>query len=263
MSVTEIILLIAGLLIFVASFVIPEKVSGLQEIDGELAEKEIRKIAEQEMENAKAKINDIVEETVSYAVEKTERSLERVSNEKMMAVNEYADTVLTDINKNHQEVMFLYDMLNDKHQNLKNTVAQVDKTSKAVQEKAKDAMATVREAEETVREAGKTVQKVQLGQELEDFEPLHAEAIDISMLTKKKTPARKNTKTTKRQKTTATKSEVQADKTETSGEVTKQNSNEKILELHNAGKSTISIAQELGLGVGEVNLVLDLFQGKK
>ena len=48
--------------------------------------------------------------------------LERVTNEKIMAVNEYSDTVLEEINKNHKEVLFLYDMLNDKHDNLKNTV---------------------------------------------------------------------------------------------------------------------------------------------
>ena len=39
------------------------------------------------------------------------------------------------------------------------------------------------------------------------------------------------------------------------------NNNEKILALHKKGKSNIAIAKELGLGVGEVKLVLDLFKG--
>ncbi len=38
-----------------------------------------------------------------------------------------------------------------------------------------------------------------------------------------------------------------------------RNSNEKIRELHKAGKSNMAIAKELGLGIGEVKLVLDLF----
>ena len=38
------------------------------------------------------------------------------------------------------------------------------------------------------------------------------------------------------------------------------NNNDRILELHKKGKSNIAIAKELGLGVGEVNLVIDLFE---
>ena len=40
-----------------------------------------------------------------------------------------------------------------------------------------------------------------------------------------------------------------------------RNSNERILELHKAGKSNMAIAKELGLGIGEVKLVIDLFEG--
>ena len=40
-----------------------------------------------------------------------------------------------------------------------------------------------------------------------------------------------------------------------------QNNNDRILELHKAGKSNMAIAKELGLGIGEVKLVIDLFEG--
>ena len=39
------------------------------------------------------------------------------------------------------------------------------------------------------------------------------------------------------------------------------NSNERILELHKAGKSNMAIAKELGVGIGEVKLVIDLYKG--
>ena len=45
------------------------------------------------------------------------------------------------------------------------------------------------------------------------------------------------------------------------GKSNARNSNEKILELHKAGKSNMAIARELGLGIGEVKLVIDLFEG--
>jgi DNA-binding NarL/FixJ family response regulator len=38
------------------------------------------------------------------------------------------------------------------------------------------------------------------------------------------------------------------------------NNNEQILKLYKQGKSKIAIAKELGLGVGEVKLVIDLYK---
>lgn len=40
------------------------------------------------------------------------------------------------------------------------------------------------------------------------------------------------------------------------------NANDIILEMYNSGRSVIEIAKELGLGVGEVKLVIDLYQGE-
>ncbi|MGN1187596.1 MAG: DUF6115 domain-containing protein, partial [Lachnospiraceae bacterium] len=41
------------------------------------------------------------------------------------------------------------------------------------------------------------------------------------------------------------------------------NKKEAVLTLHNEGKSNVEIAKTLGLGVGEVKLVIDLFKGQK
>ena len=48
-----------------------------------------------------------------------------------MAISEYADTVLETINKNHNEVMFLYSMLNDKHAEITEVVGALQKYGKA------------------------------------------------------------------------------------------------------------------------------------
>lgn len=61
---------------------------------------------------------------MKYSMEKTERVMEKTSNEKIMAINEFSNTVLEQIGKNHKEAVFLYDMLNDKHDKLKNTVSE-------------------------------------------------------------------------------------------------------------------------------------------
>lgn len=143
MGVMEIILLIAGVAAAAAGFLLP---TGKEETSAgtkKLAQAEIKSMVDQEMTEIRSHVDDVVEEAVGYAVEKTERSLERLTNEKIMAVNEYSDTVLEEIKKNHDETMFLYDMLNDKHTSLKNTVTEVNKTVQEVTE-------TRREAEEMV-----------------------------------------------------------------------------------------------------------------
>ena len=40
-----------------------------------------------------------------------------------------------------------------------------------------------------------------------------------------------------------------------------ENNNDRILRMHKEGISNVDIAKELGLGVGEVKLVINLFKG--
>ena len=88
------------------------------------------------MQTVRSRMQDKMDETSEDALEKAERSLERLTNEKIMAVNEYSDTVLQEIHKNHEEAMFLYDMLNNKHANIKDTVSKMDKAANAAEDKS-------------------------------------------------------------------------------------------------------------------------------
>ena len=227
MGILEIVLLIAGVIIFTGSFFLPlggEKNTG---IDQKAAKEEIHGLVEEEMNNVRSKMQDKMEETSEDAIEKAERALERLTNEKIMAVNEYSDTVLQEIHKNHEEAMFLYDMLNSKHANIKDTVSKMDKAVKAAENKtlenktaenkaaAEKTAGTV--AEEKTADASQTETLIQ---------PENSPEIGFM------------------------------------GETVQegQNNNEKILEMHKQGKSTVAIAKELGLGVGEVKLVIDLYK---
>ncbi len=294
MSVLEIVLLIMGIVIFIGSFLIPERKNRSGKEEAVIDEKKIHDLVEKEVEEAQGKITDIVDETITYAMEKTERSMDRLTNEKMMAVNEYSDTVLSEINKSHQEVVFLYDMLNDKHENLKNTVTEVERTAKEVRQTVKDAEINVKEltAQQEVPQQEVPQQEVpqQEVPQQPEFEPFGVSGAfvpaKVTTVETKKAPkksagaAKERTRavletdresTSKGQETAAkrraTKPKTEAevpdiavslDKTGKSGA---RNSNEKILELHKSGKSNMAIARELGLGIGEVKLVIDLFEG--
>lgn len=226
MDILEVILLIVGIVIFIGSFLLPAGRSDAGRIDTDAAKQEIHGLIEEEMKTVRAQVQDKVEETSEDVVEKAERSLERLTNEKIMAVNEYSDTVLQEIHKNHEEAMFLYDMLNSKHANIKDTISKMDKAVKAVENKT---------AENKVAE-DKT-------------------AMD-------KTAGMVEEKTADTPKTEPLIQPENSPEIGFMGETVQegQNNNEKILEMHRQGKSTVAIAKELGLGVGEVKLVIDLYK---
>lgn len=286
MDIVEIVLLVVGGIVFLMSFFLPER----KEASGsniKLAEDEMKKLVSKEFESIKSHVDDVVEEAVTYAIEKTERSLERLSNEKIMAVSEYSDTVLAEIHKNHEEAMFLYDMLNNKQINLKNTVSEINRT--------------VKEAEEKVTSFQKLTPEVLVTQRTEEFPGDTTEKAPVNRTSGGRNQSKKNSsKRNSSKKSAANRANYKANVTEQSasgtvagqewqgtvyGGVTAQqasshfqaagkqselqmlegkefqdNNNDKILELYRQGKSAVEIAKELELGMGEVTLVIDLFK---
>lgn len=293
MEITEIFLLIAGGIIFILSFLIPEKKGEVSEQSKDLAKEEIADMVSREMEGIRGQVDDVLQEAVTYAMEKTERSLERLSNEKIMAVNEYSDTVLSEIHKNHEEAMFLYDMLNSKHTNLKNTVAEINRTVKEAEERVNNMQSSA--ATETggmaVLQQGK---RESVAMMTDPAMAPKAAPTALERLAAAKTQGTAGTQAAGKTKGAATaptrasgktgaesRSKGEAGKSvsqstsdtaaqETAGRVSflqetdedGRNNNEKILELYNQGKSMVAIAKELGLGVGEVKLVIDLFKNQ-
>lgn len=297
MNTMEVILVLLGFIVFAVSFLLPPGNQSKTEDLNQISEEQIREIVEKEVEAAKEKISDIVDETITYSMEKTERSMDRLTNEKMLAVNEYSDTVLEQINKNHKEAVFLYDMLNDKHENLKTTVSQAVKTEAEVKQTVQAAEVVVKEAEfipiqpqkvEVVIPVAKAEQELPNPEGLSQTE-IHSSELQTANISLEKdsaenhvtdsiadgkAPAKKAATGEKTGKTEAeaaggrkskTQGKTAAPKVDISlnaqGRTGGRNNNERILELHEAGKSNMAIAKELGLGIGEVKLVIDLFEG--
>ncbi len=386
MSVIEIVLIIIGAGVFLLGYFLP---AGKKDADEEvqlISEAEIRKLVEGETETVREKVSDIVEETIGYSIEKTERAMERVANEKIMAVNEYSDTVLEEINKNHKEVTFLYDMLNDKHDTLMADIGQANQVVEEIRQTVRDAEITAeetakkaqeaaeaaegalmrihkaessaREAQDAVQEAVQsvmgavedtrtdlwsihsagtyspevveevqasrvfpTMQEEELPYDLEpeylahepvseepeevveevDFQPIKPRRVEIihepeadyvaeeqELSTSAafaemgifgnrepevgREPAgrefgsgrefRSGREPAGRRGAAPVHEEPRGvDIRFAQGKDNGRNSNERILELHKAGKSNMAIAKELGLGLGEVKLVIDLFEG--
>ncbi len=295
----QIVFLLGGVVVFIISFFIPEKKENQQ--DEKKQREQIQKIVDEQLKEAKEKLSESVDETVSQAVEKAERSLERVSNEKIMAVNEYSGTVLDDINKNHEEAVFLYSMLNDKHNNIKDTVVSMEQSTKeakkAVREvhQAKEAAMSVKEVFDAVERAENegrnlVVEKVKDSEDVEkvilDGKETSVDEIYAELFPEKKgksedeiiaeiankdttqdvtgegteTPTKKASGSRKKAGVKSSSKKENVSMPTFAGTGANGNHNDKILALHNEGKSNVAIARELGLGVGEVKLVIDLFQ---
>jgi hypothetical protein len=218
----EITLLIVGVIIFCLSFLIKDKEQEEQIYDEETLRNQVRRITERELDSMNLKVKEAADSSIEYAMEKAERGLEKISNEKIMAVSEYSNTIMDEINKSHKEVMFLYDMLTDKQTDLKNTVRKAEAAAKEVEDAGKTAAEQA--VQQTVRQQEGSMDSLRDG----------FEAFDNSRINRVEA---------------ATVADLEPD-----------NNNRKIIELHKSGRTAMEIAKELNLGVGEVNLVLDLFE---
>ena len=242
MGLTEILLIVLGILAFVASFILPENMGKDNSKEIKIPEEKIKELINQEVKQAAFHIEEKTDETISAAAQKTERYMERLSNEKIMAIQEYSDTVLGQINRNHEEAVFLYDMLNNKHTQVKNATVELNNVMRNIKTNM----------ENTTQDLG------------------------IESLSEKKTivytPDAKNEKGSilgenteqpnKKDLDDKNNEYVKPSECVLSANVEEEKSNKKdrILKLHGEGKSNVEIAKNLGLGIGEVKLIIDLFE---
>lgn len=135
MVVTEIVLILIGVIAFAASFFVTEKLSAkdLNQITL-MSESDLKVIARKQADDVKKQVEYAVEEMIEDSVSAAKRGLEKESNRKIMAVSEYSDTVMDEMNKTHNEIMFLYTMLRDKQTEASNMVRDLQKITKQIRE---------------------------------------------------------------------------------------------------------------------------------
>lgn len=286
MTVAEVIILIIGAILFTLSFFIPDRGSNveLNEASEEAARNAVRDAVDEEIKRVKISIDEATEETIADNKDKMERYMDRLTNEKMMAVNEYSDTVLEQIHKDHQEAVFLYDMIDSKYSQVKSAAAEINQLEKNVRRLSSEIPATPAVApaqapkEQPIQAQVKPAQTAEPVKAKAEPKPevveMEAPAKDESVKeapakeAPAKKPAPKKEKPAKNFEPIEAKIiEAPAEDTDAAGielmfdsDSNSMNNNDRILALHKEGKSNMAIAKELGLGVGEVKLVIDLFK---
>jgi len=241
MSPVELIFVLLGVGILIASCFV-----GVKEEKSDAALLLPEEVLEGYKQEIKNYAERIMEEKSEEVVIRTDDYLSKISNEKIMSVNDFSTQILEKIDANHKEVVFLYDMLNKKEDEIKQTVHQFDKEKLEMQE-------VVGEIIKLTKQMKSTMQKTD-------------EAKTSSTSKTRKTEVKKTvTKPTAKQETTKGADSVKAIENQEDGQMEfaelmqADRRQEEVLKLHKQGKSVLEISKMMGMGQGEVKLIVDLY----
>ena len=200
MDLLEIVLLIIGIVVIIISSIIVNRkpVEGNNNYDSDAQEK-LALIREQYKESLTATSDEVITNAEDY--------LSRLSNEKIMAVSEFSDQILDKINHNHEEVVFLYNMLNNKERELKEFAKELDNSKDVTKE-------------------SKSSKRVNVQAQVMDNDGISSVDKDINQ------------------------------------NKSLSINNKEILKLYSEGLSIMDISRQLGIGQGEVKLIIDLYKDK-
>lgn len=256
MTGVEIILLLIGCVFMIGSFFVTEKLSPseLSKV-AELSEEELGKIIDRGMTNAVSRIDESIGERLDNSMENVDRALEKETNEKIMAINEYSDTVLEAINKSHNEIMFLYSMLNDKHAELTGMVSDLQRLSADVRN-MQESMANQR----VPARPQPTVDRNRTAARPETVRTRADQRTASAATTASVAAAPAGSAASATSANTAPKAETNAAK---QGGDSNPNHKKEILALHKQGLNEIEIAKRLKMGIGEVRLMIGLYKGEE
>lgn len=234
MEPITIIMILLGVALLIGSCFLPKEDKGETSYDELINRLAKRELTKEETERIRHAVDQIVSEKTEDVIIKTDDYLSQVANEKIMAVDEFSKQILERMDKNNSDIMFLYNMVSDTKEELKGEIAKAERVKDALKKSAEEKGETVPEKKQAAK-----------------LQPVTS----VPKATPKKVAVKKETKSpddiaallaatvTPEQNVT---SDVDLPK-------------EKILALYKEGKSVRDISRELGMGQGEVKLVIDLY----
>jgi len=241
MTVLEITLLIIGLAFCIGSFFVSEKLSSKDKENlQKLTKEQIEEIIKDKMADAKVEMEDKLSATIDEAIEEMDRKTDKETNEKIMQISQYSDTVLESVDKSHKEVTFMYSMLNEKQQDtvdMTKKLSDLEDTLVALDSSIAKKLDLLRDREIEISEEKQKLEQAKIEFEAQSTESKSTEPVSFT--------------------------EALAEKFADETVRPKQNDNLEILTLHDEGLSEVEIAKKLGRGLGEVKFVLGLYQEGK
>ena len=244
MTILEIVLLIIGIAFCIGSFFVSEKLSDKDKENlQKLTKDQIEDIIKDKMADANVEMEDKLSATIDEAIEEMDRKTDKETNEKIMQISQYSDTVLESVDKSHKEVTFMYSMLNEKQQDtveMTKKLSDLEDTLVALDSSIAKKLDLLRDRELEIEEERKKLEQ----------EKAQAASTEATVSNQNSTNS-------------VSFAEALAEKFADESKQPKQNGNLEILTLHDEGLSEVEIAKKLGRGLGEVKFVLGLYQEGK
>lgn len=117
MTGIEVVFLIVGFLCICISFFVANQKKEQKEEERMIETSSVW--TEKEEQRIRERVDTILQECQDELVDATEDKMSRMCNDKIMAVDEFSRSILEKIENNHQEVVFMYNMLNEKEKDIK------------------------------------------------------------------------------------------------------------------------------------------------
>lgn len=243
MEPITIVLVILGVALLIGSCFFTKEEKSEPEYDELIKRLAKRELSEEETERLRETVDRIVSEKTEEVILKTDDYLSQVANEKIMSVDEFSKQIFERLDKNNSDVMFLYNMVTETKEELKTEIATAKKTQESLLRAAENVGG---EGRTIVAESRKKEATGGKQESLPKQEPGKRPVV------KKEVKEQKKPEDIAALLAATVTMEPEAS---VEGDMPK----EKILELYKNGKSIRDISRELGMGQGEVKLVIDLY----
>lgn len=233
MSPVELIFALTGVLLLIASCFLPGR---REETEKEASDRPVE-LTQEQKKQLEQQIDQILESRTESVVVKTDDYLSKISNEKIMAVNDFSEQIMQRVDQNNEEIVFLYKRLSEKEDEIKETLKSMEEAKQEMKEAVEDVIRLSRQLNSGTRKAEQAPAKKEKPEKQGKEQKPEPEK-------KRKEPA------------------VQEP---AAGQIVfpemqqPDNKNEEILKLYRQGKNVLEISKLLGLGQGEVKLVIGLY----
>ena len=238
MTILEIVLLIIGLAAVMLSFKIGDKKDNNE---GKKTDEKAEDNSGEIIKNTEEEL----EEKLDIIMDQAEEKLGKLLNEKIMGFSEYSDQIFDKMEKNHGEEVFLYNMLGEKENEIKELMHDADASKASLRDQV---INDYRDIEDKSSVYDEEIKRIELEESknhaLEERQQEVADAI-------KKLPSNDDDKNSK----------VHVVK-ELQNDLSEKNYNQEIIDLHKKGRSVLEISKILSIGQGEVKFVIDLYDAR-
>lgn len=230
MTLYNVILILLGLIIIGMSYFISEKLTSKdnkeqQSVQANIDVEQFWSVSKDEIEK---KIENLLKNRDEEIIANTDEELSKISNEKIIAVNEYSNQVLEKIDQNHKEVVFLYNMLNDKEAELKEYISEFNVT------------------------------KAKLINIIDDLKHQY-DIMEKRIKDNQNVSSNNNVSKTIKTLTDKSKKDISNNVYDTNDEKTSNiDKNKMVIKLYKEGHSVVEISKILNMGQGEVNFIINL-----